>query len=160
MPTLTQVLNVARSQLGQGEWPRSSNRTPYGAWFGMDAVPWCDIFVCWVFGQLPGGLDLVGGKFAATTMHAQWFQRHGRWGRTPRPGAVVFFDFPGDSIRGIQHVGLVEQPETTGGCRPSRATPGAARGAARTTATGCTGACAGRASWSGTDTPATRPRAR
>ena len=29
--------------------PAGSNRTPFGAWFGLDGVPWCNIFVSYCF---------------------------------------------------------------------------------------------------------------
>lgn len=107
-PTATSVLNRARTQLGTGESPQNSNRTPYGAWYGWQGVSWCDIFISWLFGQFAGGLDLIGGKNAYTPSHAAWFKAHGRWGSTPRVGAIAFFDFP-DSVKRIQHVGIVEK---------------------------------------------------
>jgi hypothetical protein len=106
-PTVLDVLNLARHEIGPKENPPDSNRTKYGTWYGWQGVLWCDIFQSWLFGQFPGGLDLVGGKHAYTPSHAEWFKKHGRWGRRPRVGALVFFDFP-DQIHRVQHVGLVE----------------------------------------------------
>jgi CHAP domain len=100
------ILATARSQLGTVEHPAGSNRTPYGAAYGGDGQAWCAKFVWWVFRQsVASGLI---PKAAYTPTFAQWFRDHGRWGSTPRPGAVVFFDFPGDGINRISHVGLVE----------------------------------------------------
>ena len=39
------VLEIARAELGQTEQPAGSNRTKYGAWFGLDGYPWCMMFV-------------------------------------------------------------------------------------------------------------------
>jgi surface antigen len=102
------VLTLARAHIGTTEHPPGTNQTLYGAWYGMDGVSWCDIFISWLFGQFPGGLDAIGGKNAYTPSHAEWFRRNGRWGTTPKVGAVVFFDFP-DSVDRIQHVGIVEK---------------------------------------------------
>jgi hypothetical protein len=42
------------------------------------------------------GADPQIPKAAYTPTFAQWFRDRGRWGNVPRPGAVVFVDFPGD----------------------------------------------------------------
>jgi hypothetical protein len=100
----TKVLNIARSQLGYAEGANNDNK--FGRWYGMNHVSWCDQFVSWV-GDEAGASDIIG-KAAYTPSHAAWFKQHGRWGHTPRRGAIAFFDFP-DSVRRIQHVGIVER---------------------------------------------------
>lgn len=101
--TATKVLNIARSQIGYTEGRDNDNK--YGRWYGMNHVPYCDIFVTWVGVQ--AGASAIIGRGAYTPAHAEWFQAQGRWGHTPRRGALAFFDFP-DSIHRIQHVGFVE----------------------------------------------------
>jgi hypothetical protein len=106
MTSASDVLATARSQIGTIELPPGSNRTPYGAAYGGDGTAWCAKFVWWVFRQsLASGLI---PKASYTPTFAQWFRDQGRWGSAPRPGAVVFFDFPNDKIFRISHVGLVE----------------------------------------------------
>jgi hypothetical protein len=100
------VLAIARSQLGTVEQPPGSNRTPYGAEYGNDGQPWCAKFVWWVFRKSLAS-SLIP-KAAYTPTFAQWFRDRGQWGQTPRPGAVVFFDFPNDNVNRISHVGVVE----------------------------------------------------
>lgn len=102
----TDVLNAARRELGTVEKPAGSNRTRYGATYGMDGVAWCAMFVWWVFRQARA-LPLIP-KTAYTPTFAQWFKDRRQWGSAPRPGAVVFFDFPGDGVNRISHVGIVE----------------------------------------------------
>jgi hypothetical protein len=104
--TVADVLATARSQLGTVERPPGSNRTPYGAEYGNDGQPWCAKFVWWVFRRSLAS-SLIP-KAAFTPTFAQWFRDHRQWGDRPRPGAVVFFDFPNDNLRRISHVGLVE----------------------------------------------------
>lgn len=99
----TKVLNIARSQLGYAEGRNNDNK--FGRWYGMNHVSWCDQFVSWV-AATAGASDIIG-RAAYTPSHAAWFKARGRWGHTPRRGAIVFFDFP-DSVRRIQHVGIVE----------------------------------------------------
>jgi hypothetical protein len=78
------VVAIARKEVGYREG--ANNSTKYGKWYGMDRVPWCNIFVSWVFAQA-GQAKAIGGKFAYVPAHAAWFRRKGRWGNTPRPGA-------------------------------------------------------------------------
>lgn len=106
MSTAAQVLAVARSQLGYREGRNDSNK--YGRWFGMDNAPYCDMWVSWVAHQ--AGAGGIVGKFAYTPWHAAWFRGQGRWGHTPRVGAIVFFDWG----KGIAHVGIVESVRPDG----------------------------------------------
>lgn len=102
--TAAAVLDVARSQLGTRESPPGSNRTPYGAVYGLDGQPWCQIFVWWCFRRADAGHLLPKGAY--TPAVARWYRDRGQWGSTPRPGALAYFRFPG--LGRISHVGIVE----------------------------------------------------
>lgn len=104
--TAARVLEVARSQLGTVESPPNSNRTKYGAAYGLNGQPWCAIFTWYVFQQ--AGLGHLHPKTAYTPTLADWYRARGQWSTTPRIGSLVFFDFPGDGVNRISHVGLVE----------------------------------------------------
>ena len=39
MTTAEQILQVARGELGYTESPAGSNKTKYGAWFGLNGSP-------------------------------------------------------------------------------------------------------------------------
>ena len=86
----------------------SNNYTKYGAWYGMNGEPWCDMFVSWCAHQ--AGEEAAVGRFAYVPYHVAWFRKQGtyfaRGADTPRPGDVIFF-------RDASHVGLVE--EVSGG---------------------------------------------
>lgn len=110
MPTADEVLDVARSQIGTVEDARG--RQKFGAFYGMDGVAWCAQFQWWCFNQVPGGAALIP-KTAYTPTFYQWFVDHGRASRTPSKGALVFYDWP-DSVRRIQHVGIVEAVNADG----------------------------------------------
>lgn len=104
MTSAARVLDVARSQLGTVQGRDGSN--PYGAAYGMDRVAWCNQFVWWCFREA-GAADLTP-RSAYTPSTAAWYQQRGRADRTPRVGSLVFFDWPGDGVDRISHVGLVE----------------------------------------------------
>jgi Putative peptidoglycan binding domain/CHAP domain len=108
MTTVAQVLDRASSQVGVTEHPAGSNRTPYGAWYGIQGQPWCAMFVSWCTYQEGLALPATTSKgFAYTPSGAAWFQRRRRWTSKPAPGHIVFFNFPGDGVNRISHVGIV-----------------------------------------------------
>jgi len=128
MATVDAVLNLARSQLGVYEKPDNSNRTPYSEWYGLIG-PWCAMFVSWVFYH--AGLPLPASTakgFSYTPSGAAWFQRRGRWTRVPRPGYVVFFDWPDDGVNRISHVGIVESVRADGAVVTIEGNTGSAHG--------------------------------
>jgi hypothetical protein len=115
MTSAQQVLDRGRSQIGVSEHPFGSNRTPYGAWYGLQGQPWCAIFVSWCTYHEGLALPATSSKgFAYTPSGAAWFQRRRRWTSRPAPGHIVFFNFPGDGINRISHVGIVESVRPDG----------------------------------------------
>lgn len=111
--TAQQMIDRATREIGYTEDPAGSNRTKYGRFYGMDGNPWCAMFLWWVAAQA-GDKKPLWLKTAYTPTFAQYFMDGDRWGAKPKPGAIVFFDFP-DSLHRIQHVGIVEK-EVPGGC--------------------------------------------
>ena len=110
MPTVNQILALAKSQVGTTEYPPNSNNVIYNtAYYGHDvsgsSYPWCAVFVWWVFDQFT---PCLVKKTASCMDMAQWFKDNGRWGSTPHPGDVVFFKFNTNS-RWTNHVGIVEE---------------------------------------------------
>lgn len=104
------VLDVARSQLGTTQARDGANK--YGAAYGMDRVAWCAEFQWWVF--TTAGAGALIAKTAYTPTLASWYQQQGRADRTPRVGSLVFYNWPGDGVDRIQHVGIVEAVNADG----------------------------------------------
>lgn len=101
--SLDRVLAIARAQLGYAEG--AGGRNKFGAAYGMDGVAWCAQFVWWCFRE--AGVPL-GFKSAYTPTIADWYRARNQWGPAPRAGALVLFDFPGDGVNRISHIGIVE----------------------------------------------------
>ncbi len=91
MTTAAQVIATAKSQIGTKESPFGSNRQKYGVWYGWNGVPWCDQFLSWCFAQSKS-LTLIGGKSASVALTASRMRALGRYGSTPRIGALAFFN--------------------------------------------------------------------
>ncbi len=113
MATSDVVLRIARSQLGTAE--RSDGTSLYGSWYArlvkdqaFAAAPWCQAFVSWCARQAGVPLDVIPNG-AWTVEVADWFDDHGLFTQTPRPGDIVWFDWGGSrNVPQIDHVGWVE----------------------------------------------------
>jgi len=112
MTTATALLNVARAELGYVEG--RNNATKYGSAYGLPNAPWCAMFLWWCGRKASGGNTLVP-EIAYTPAMARYYMDlgAGRWGTTPKRGAIAFFDFP-DAVDRIQHVGIVERVNANG----------------------------------------------
>jgi surface antigen len=120
--TTTRVLSVARSQLGITE-PGSGGGpgtqvTKYGRWYaawsgqpGYVDTFWCAMFASWVLATA-GMTPTEAGRYGNCNPWIRWFKARGRWGENPRPGAIVFFSWNGDSR--AEHVGIVETVRPNG----------------------------------------------
>lgn len=107
--TLERAVFEAEKWIGTVEQPPGSNKVPgVTDWYGL-VGPWCAMWVSRVFWD--AGLPLPASTskgFAYTPSGAAWFKKQGRWHTSnPRRGDVVFFDFPGDNVNRISHVGIV-----------------------------------------------------
>lgn len=103
---MNNIITVARQEIGYTEIPKYSNSTKYGAWFGLDEVPWCAIFVCWVYYHAGYPLGNMGWSkgFAGCQSGLKLFSDKNEITTTPQEGDLVFFDWNGDGR--FDHVGL------------------------------------------------------
>lgn len=111
--TAARIVEVALGELGTVEGPKD-NETKYGAFTKVNFQPWCGSFVMWCANQagvkVPNTVSTVAGAAA--------FQKANQWTNaedaTPMPGDVVYFDFPGDGVDRISHVGIVVKDNKDG----------------------------------------------
>ena len=96
-------LAACRDDLGYTEGP--NNATVYGRIYGMNNQPWCAMFVS--VKAREAKVHSIVPRFAYTPAGAQYFKDRGAWGRTPRVGAIVFYDVSG--MGRISHTGVVEK---------------------------------------------------
>jgi hypothetical protein len=97
---------TAKGELDYIEGPKD-NETKYGAFTKANFQPWCGSFINWCADQV--GLKVPNCVY--TPAGAGAFIKKGQWEKaeeaTPLPGDIVFFDFPGDGVDRISHVGIV-----------------------------------------------------
>lgn len=102
--TVSDILSIAKKEIGYKESPANSNKTKFGAWYGLDGYAWCVMFVQWVFHQ--GGVSLPM-KTASCTQLMNSAKTAGMWVTSGyQPGDVVIYDWGGDKVP--DHCGIVE----------------------------------------------------
>lgn len=114
MATVSELLEIARRQIGTRESPPNSNNVRYNTWYyGREvsgaAYPWCMVFVQWVFNQAGVKLPIRTASCGALMRAAQ---SAGCWvTKGYQPGDVVIYDFPGGAK--TDHCGIVESVDGT-----------------------------------------------
>ena len=102
--TVSDILSIAKKEIGYKESPANSNKTKFGAWYGLDGYAWCVMFVQWVFHQ--GGVSLPV-KTASCTQLMNAAKSSSMWVTSGyQPGDVVIYDWGGDKVP--DHCGIVE----------------------------------------------------
>ena len=103
---MNKIVATAIAEVGYKEDPPNSNKTKYGEWFGFDGVPWCGIFVSWVYAQSGYPLGNIGflKGFAGCQTAVAHFIETGEVVDTPQPGDIVFFDWNNDGR--YDHTGI------------------------------------------------------
>ncbi|MEU6711475.1 CHAP domain-containing protein [Nonomuraea sp. NPDC046802] len=110
-PEIQRFIELLQSQVG---YAGKGAATKFGKWYGNNvefdadysSAPWCDMYLSWAAHKL--GYQEWIGQFAWTVAHARWFKEQHAWGKAPKPGALVFFDWSGTGqIENIDHVGVV-----------------------------------------------------
>jgi hypothetical protein len=103
-PQRLQILYLATQELDYAENPPTSNKTKYGAWFGLDAVPWCGTFCSYIYAEagLPlGNVGFSKGFASVPLALTHWADKKTN---DPQPGDLVIYDWNND--KQPDHVGI------------------------------------------------------
>lgn len=106
--SLSKVIKLARGELGNTEEPAGSNLTKYGFWYGVNGVPWCVIFLCWLFNQAGERMAFFGGgKTASCSVLLRWYREQGLTVpvQQAKPGDIAIYNFSGTIEP--EHCGLI-----------------------------------------------------
>ena len=104
METREKILAFATGEIGYKESPAGSNFTKYGAWFGLQGVAWCGIFVSWCY-AMAGNRIRNGGYwngFAGCSTFGVNFKAFKT--NAPVTGDIVLFDWNMD--KRFDHTGI------------------------------------------------------
>lgn len=101
----TEVLAAAKSQVGYAESRFRASK--FNRWISSTGQPWCSAFLSWA--------AIAAGRPDAIPKHARLYQlerdlranARGRFGTTPKRGALVFFDNDDDGVLSPTHIGIV-----------------------------------------------------
>lgn len=116
MATASDVLRIAAGEIGYTRWDDPQSGTKYGRWyaqdhgsyFGTNGVPFCAMFVSWVFAQ--AGQSMPGLPTASCSVIVASNRGTSRSVDVSdaRAGDVVLFDWDPSAGNGADHVGIVE----------------------------------------------------
>jgi hypothetical protein len=113
--TAARLIEVALAEVGTIEGPKD-NETKYGAFTKANFLPWCGSFVMWCANQagvkVPNTVSTVAGS-DAFKKQKRWYENDGV--NVPEPGDIIYFDFPGDGVNRISHVGIVVKADAKTG---------------------------------------------
>jgi hypothetical protein len=112
--TAAAIIEIALREVGTIEGPKD-NETKYGKFMKANFLPWCGSFINWCAKgagvNIPNTVSTVSGAAAFKKMKT-WFDAD--CGQSPQPGDIVYFDFPGDGVDRISHVGICTHIEADG----------------------------------------------
>lgn len=100
------IIDTAAAENGTKESPAGTNLTRYGAWYNLNGVPWCAIFVSWVYDKARhplGKIDSLKGYHYCPSAYNYW-KRNNNITASPQPGDIVLFDWNGDGTS--DHTGI------------------------------------------------------
>lgn len=113
MTSAKNILTIATREIGYSRWndPQPGTKygrdyaTRHGKYYGKNGVPYCAMFITWVFRQC--GVIPPGGDFAYCPAGIKAMKKLGLEVDThdAQPGDIVFFDWDGGES---DHVGIVE----------------------------------------------------
>jgi len=113
MSQRNELVEVALKEVGTIEGPKD-NETKYGAFTKANFLPWCGSFVMWCANQVALKIPNCVSTQAGAKAFLDKGQGQAAEEATPLPGDIVFFDFPGDGIDRISHVGIVVKDNGNG----------------------------------------------
>ena len=113
--TASSVMTIAAKELGYSRWNDPQKGTKYGRWYakytgnsyyGESGVPFCAMFVSWVFNQAGAKAAGIPGAYCPYIVNAGRKAGATIATKNAKYGDIVLFDWGGDGVS--DHVGLVE----------------------------------------------------
>ena len=102
---INKILEIARGELGYKEG--ANNNTKYGAEYGLNYNPWCQMFVWWCANKAGISTDIIPKTASCPTAY-RWFKGKNQVVSVSnaKAGDIIFFTW--DNSDNADHVGIVE----------------------------------------------------
>lgn len=103
---MSKIIEVAKLEIGQSETPKNSNNSKYNKWFELPSLPWCGMFVSWVYFTAGFPLPKIGFSkgYAGCQTAVAYFKKNNMLTDKPIEGDIVFYDWNADGR--YDHTGL------------------------------------------------------
>ena len=102
---INKILEIARGELGYKEG--ANNKTKYGAEYGLNYNPWCQMFIWWCANKAGIGIEIIPKTASCPTAY-KWFKARSQVvpANDVKSGDIIFFTW--DNSNNADHVGIVE----------------------------------------------------
>ena len=102
---INKILEIARGELGYKEG--ANNNTKYGAEYGLNYNPWCQMFVWWCANKAGISTDIIPKTASCPTAY-RWFKGKNQVvsASNAKAGDIIFFTW--DNSNNADHVGIIE----------------------------------------------------
>lgn len=102
---INKILNIAREELGYEEG--ANNNTKYGAEYGLNYNPWCQMFIWWCANKAGISTEIIPKTASCPTAY-KWFKARSQVvpANDVKSGDIIFFTW--DNSNNADHVGIVE----------------------------------------------------
>ena len=117
MATASDVLRIAAGEIGYTRWDDPQTGTKYGRWMASktgqswlsgNGVPYCAMFVSWVFAQAGQSMPGLPTASCSVIVANNRGTSRSKTVSQARPGDIVLFDWNPSAGDGADHVGIVE----------------------------------------------------
>lgn len=101
---IKEILDIARGELGYKE---GANNTKYGADYGLNYNPWCQMFIWWIANKAGINENIIP-KTASCPRTYKWFKDKGQvvLASEAKVGDIIFFAW--NKSNNADHVGIIE----------------------------------------------------
>ena len=115
MPTVKQVLDICRAEIGYTETGNNLNK--FGKNLGENGVSWCALFLLDCL--IKAGFTYYKNKITEYDYCPAWYNAFVKQGlevKVPKPGDIVFYAWTPENVKNkiAYHVGIVESVKPNG----------------------------------------------
>lgn len=117
MSKASDIIKIAKAEIGTVESPKNSNLQKYGKEYGVNGTAWCCQFVWWVFNKAGASNLFYGGKKTAWVPSVRkFYTQKNKWIKrgngSPKAGDIIIFGDRNSADSG-KHIGIITSVSAT-----------------------------------------------